>query len=129
MKVTYNPRSGEFGFEDVDSAVAFAERVQAGTPVPLTAGVPEAVKPTALRPHPELEVMGVTMSESGLSYPMFTTWKYLVERDGDKNPVEVQKIARALKCKPSAMAHRLAQLVNIGYAERVARGRYRAALP
>ena len=64
----------------------------------------------------------------GLNSVQYQAWEVLCENDCVVG-VTVAAIARELKIKHSTASQRLLTLVKLGYAERVATGRYRAVTP
>jgi hypothetical protein len=68
------------------------------------------------------------VSGSNLNAIQYRTWEYLCEND-NSGGVHVSQVARAFAVSNAAANSRLSTLYQLGYANRVAKGYYRALTP
>ncbi len=64
-----------------------------------------------------------------LTRPLHAVWSFLVDHEKDPNGATVSGVERALGLSNGTANSRLCRLTNMGYAERVGRGRYKAITP
>lgn len=120
MKVTINPLTGEVSFDldlTVDEALSIARQIKVETQPEAAPDAPASESPPLCRETATAE----------LTNDQYMTWQYLVDNENAVNGVTVAAVARHLRLNRGAANHRLVTLVKLGFAERISRGRYRAA--
>jgi len=86
-------------------------------------------KPQALQPISKGTRPGVhTPHDGALNRSQYDAWEYLAENDCEVG-VHLNALGRHLNISSSAAGQRCYTLIKLGYARRVAMGRYRALTP
>lgn len=116
MRIAINPQTGAMEFEATPQEAVVLMRLQA-----------EGAKPP--RVPVSVETVPVEADAAGLTEPLYRTWKYLVAHENTKLGVTLSSLARHLRVTNPAAGFRVNKLIQLGYAERVSRGRYRAVCP
>lgn len=116
MKITVNPKTGAMEFDATpEEAVALMNLQQEVT--------------NAVEAQEASRELVDAVDQSGLTTAQYLAWDFLVQHENATDGVTTSAVGRHLRITAVAASSRLQTLVGKGYAERLAKGRYRALCP